>query len=206
MAHLELEQQLLADYPIIAGVDEAGRGPWSGPVVSAAVILDWDHINSAINDSKKLSEPKRTALYDEIMHYHDVGIGVASVDEIDAINILNATKLSMKRAIEALAEAPCAVLVDGNQNLDISIYNQAVIKGDAISLSIAAASIIAKVYRDTLMKKLALDYPFYGWESNKGYGTKAHQEALKSHGITMHHRKSFAPIKAFLQQKERQAS
>ena len=199
MAHFELEQQLLANYPIIAGVDEAGRGPWSGPVVSAAVILDHDHINNAMNDSKKLSESRREALYDEIMHDHDVGIGVASVDEIDSINILNATKLSMKRAVETLNEAPNAVLVDGNQKIDISIYNQPVIKGDAISLSIAAASIIAKVYRDRLMKKLALEYPFYGWESNKGYGTKAHQEGLKTHGITMHHRKSFAPIKALLQ-------
>lgn len=198
MAHLDLEQQLSQKYHIIAGVDEAGRGPWCGPVVSAAVILDQKHINTEINDSKKLSEVKRERLYEEIMSNHQVGIGIATVDEIDTLNILGATKLSMKRAIDQLKQKPDAVLIDGNQKLDIDIYNQPVIKGDSVSLSIAAASIIAKVYRDRIMKQLADEFPTYAWEANKGYGTKAHQEALKKYGVTAHHRKSFAPIKKLL--------
>ncbi len=179
---------------IIAGVDEVGRGPWAGPVVAAAVILNQNNIPLGIRDSKKLNKAKRDAIYKELMLVADCAIGMASVLEIDQLNILNATKLAMNRAVTALKNKPNIVLVDGNQKFEFEAEIYPIVKGDDLSLSIAAASIIAKVTRDNLMAKLALAHPYYGWEKNVGYGTKIHQDGLKKYGITDHHRKSFKPI------------
>ena len=177
---------------IIVGVDEAGRGPLAGPVVAAAVIIN-EHFEELkeINDSKKLTEKKREKLYDLILKKCFVGIGVATEKEIDEINILNATFLAMRRALEKV-ENYDIVLVDGNHK--IREYNgkqQEIIKGDGKSLSIAAASIIAKVYRDSLMRDLAEKYPEYKFEKNKGYGTKVHREMIGEHGPCEIHRRSF---------------
>lgn len=183
----------------IAGVDEAGRGPWAGPVVAAAVILDLKNIPEGLNDSKKLSKAKREKLFQEIKSQAHVGVGIACVDEIDEINILQATKSAMVRALEALPIAPDIALIDGNQTVvNAPCRNECVIKGDSKSLSIAAASIIAKVTRDQMMEALHLEHPEYAWDRNAGYGTKAHQEALYIHGITKHHRKSFRPIRELI--------
>ncbi len=190
----------------VGGIDEAGRGPWAGPVVAAvAVFEDPSSLPSlwfeTIQDSKKLSKLKREALYKdllnlELFHY---GIGIASVEEIDSLNILQATFLAMKRAVNTLSFKPDALLVDGKYIPSFeNIQTRPVIGGDNLSLSIAAASIIAKVSRDRMMEDLSQTFPYYGWERNAGYGTAEHQKALKIHGLTAHHRKSFAPIKAFL--------
>lgn len=184
--------------PNVAGIDEAGRGPWAGPVVAACVMLHPDNIPDGINDSKKLSETKRNNLFEQIMAHHHVGIGQASVEDIDRYNILNATKLAMQRAYHAMAQPTIMALIDGNQTIDLPCQVQAVIQGDSKSLSIAAASIIAKVTRDRIMASLAQEFPYFGWEKNKGYGTKAHQQGLEEFGVTSHHRKSFAPIKKIL--------
>jgi len=183
---------------IIAGVDEAGRGPWAGPVVAAAVIANQSTIPSGINDSKKLSSDKRELLFEQIMQNCLVGVGIASAQEIDDLNILQATMLAMRRAVLNLQSIPDLALIDGNKTPDLPCKAIAIVKGDAKSLSIAAASIIAKVTRDRIMCKLANDHPFYGWESNSGYGTKKHQDGLAKHGITAHHRLSFKPIKAII--------
>lgn len=184
---------------IVAGVDEAGRGPWAGPVVASAVILNHKRIPSGINDSKKLLPPKREELYERILESAVVGIGISSVEEIDVLNILGATKLAMQRAVAMLAITEIAlVLVDGNQPPALAYPTRAVIGGDAISLSIAAASIVAKVTRDRMMRELAMLHREYGWETNSGYGTKHHQDALAKYGITSHHRRSFRPIKELL--------
>lgn len=185
---------------IIAGVDEAGRGPWAGPVVAAAVVLDASQLPKGINDSKQLSESKREALFEQITACSSVGVGIATVAEIDALNILGATKLAMRRAIEQLPQTPTIALVDGNQPPALPCAVKTVVGGDAKSLSIAAASIIAKVTRDRIMKTLANEYPGYGWEKNAGYGTRTHQHGLATLGITPHHRRSFKPIKALLEQ------
>lgn len=181
---------------IIAGVDEVGRGPLAGPVMAAAVILDRSNIPTGIDDSKKLSAKKRELIY-ALLHEgaHHIGLGIASVEEIDSINILEASKLAMQRAVANLAVQPDVLLVDGNQLPQFSCKAQAVIGGDALSLSIAAASIIAKVNRDRLMQELSKHHPAYGWERNAGYGTAQHLAAMKLHGITEHHRRSFAPCK-----------
>ncbi len=191
-----------------AGVDEAGRGPWVGPVVAGcAVFLSRDvdeRLLKDLNDSKKLSKKKREMLYELLQEEKSkgnmlLGIGEASAQEIDEINILNASFLAMKRAITAAGAEPDLVLVDGNREpKDFGFPVKAVVKGDAKSYSIAAASILAKVYRDRLMEEMALKYPWYGFEKNAGYGTKAHIEGLREHGITPEHRKSYAPIKEFL--------
>ncbi len=183
---------------IIAGVDEVGRGPWAGPVVTAAVIPGKNFDCNGIQDSKKLSPQKREDLAERIRQQADVSIGSASVSEIDDLNILQATFLAMRRAVEGLSQSPGLVLVDGNKAPDLPCPVQTVIKGDQISASIAAASIVAKVERDRLMSKLAEDYAGYGWERNKGYGTREHRDGLESHGITPHHRRSFAPIHKML--------
>jgi ribonuclease HII len=177
---------------IIAGVDEAGRGPLAGPVVAAAVIIkDYFEELEEINDSKKLTEKKREKLYDIITEKCEVGIGTASESEIDKINILNATFLAMRRALEQVDKYDM-VLVDGNHKIrEYSGKQQEVIKGDGRSLSIAAASIVAKVYRDNIMRELAQKYPDYRFEKHKGYGTKLHRELLHSHGACEIHRKSF---------------
>lgn len=187
----------------VIGIDEAGRGPWAGPVVVAGVSFNtYDNLPDwvfQLNDSKKLSEKKRTLLYDHILasngilRYH---IETIDVETIDQFNILEATKQGMRGCISALRTSNEIVLVDGNQSPIREAWCIPVVKGDSISLSIAAASVLAKVHRDNLMAKLSQEYPEYGWETNAGYGTAHHQNALKVHGITPHHRKSFAPIRA----------
>lgn len=184
----------------IAGIDEAGRGPWAGPVVAAAVILDPANIPCGLNDSKKLSRARREQLFPAIEEVANVGIGQASVDEIDDINILRASFLAMRRAVANLALHPDACLVDGNRDPGLGMATKTLVKGDAISLSIAAASIVAKVTRDGIMADLSQLYPQYGWERNAGYGVPAHREALSLVGVSPHHRKSFAPIRESLRE------
>lgn len=190
---LEIEDSLYAKgYKLICGVDEAGRGPLCGPVVAAAVILKPDDIIEGVNDSKKISEKKREALYDVIMEKAlAVGVGISDVSVIEEVNILNATKLAMKQAIEKLSIIPEYVLIDGNQMIDINIPGETVVSGDAKSESIAAASIIAKVTRDRMLIKWDKEYPEYGFAKHKGYGTKAHIEAIGKYGLTPIHRPSF---------------
>lgn len=178
---------------LIAGVDEAGRGPWAGPVVAAAVIF----IGKAppgINDSKQLTPGVREALFPKILAVAHVGIGISDVETIDGINIYHATHAAMCEAVKKLACAPSAVLVDGNRYPKFEMPAEALVGGDALSISIAAASIIAKVTRDRIMRDLAGGFPPYGWERNKGYGTREHAAALKLHGTTCHHRRSFRPV------------
>ena len=179
--------------PII-GVDEVGRGPLAGPVISAAIILNKEKIPEGINDSKKLSKKKREVINEELISQHKFAIGIASVEEIDKINILQASLLAMKRAVLNLNIKPQTILVDGNKLPDLEYNMYPIIKGDSKSISIAAASIIAKVYRDKLMQDLSIQYPGYYWEKNSGYGTKQHLLALNNLGVTPIHRKSFAPI------------
>lgn len=191
----------------VAGVDEVGRGAWAGPVFTAAAILSPRAVAtpelSGLNDSKAISKRARERYFDALVTACDAGdvwlsLGQADIEEIDRLNILGATMLAMQRAISGLAVAPDFVLVDGNRIPDLSCPAEAVIGGDAQSLSIAAASIYAKVSRDRLMANLADKHPGFGWERNVGYGTRQHQEALSSLGVTPHHRKSFAPIKKIL--------
>lgn len=178
----------------IAGIDEVGRGPLVGPVVTAAVILPKDFYDERINDSKKLTEKKRELLYDVIMENAlSVGIGISSPEVIDEINILNATKKAMIEAINNLSIKPEHLLIDAVK-LDIDIPQTSIIKGDAKSQSIASASIIAKVTRDRMMVELDKKYPMYDFKHNKGYGTKKHIEALYKYGPLKEHRKSFAPV------------
>ena len=186
------------NFHTIAGVDEAGRGPWAGPVYSAIVILNEDHIPEGINDSKKVSEKKRMELYEEILLNHEYGVGHASPEEIDRLNILEATFLSMKRALKNISIKPDYILVDGNLSPKFKIPHETIIKGDNISMSIAAASIIAKVQRDKFMLNIDKEYPEYKWKKNKGYGTKDHQNALNTNGASKYHRKSFSPIRKIL--------
>lgn len=184
---------------LVAGVDEAGRGPWAGPVVAAAVILDPNDIPGGLNDSKKLSEARREALYDVILEKAvAVGIAEGSLAEIERRNILHASLDAMAAAIAKLDPQPSFVLIDGNKAPALPMPFETLVKGDGRSLSIAAASIIAKVTRDRLMRKLGADFPEYDWGSNKGYGTRAHQEALALYGVTQHHRRGFAPIHKML--------
>jgi ribonuclease HII len=185
---------------VIAGVDEAGRGPWAGPVVAAAVILKPDFFPDGLNDSKKLTKEKRERLFAELINHCDFGVGIVSEEMIDEINILNATKLAMKEALVQLHNRPDVVLVDGNQGFEL--YDMKIIpvvKGDALSLSIAAASIIAKVARDKIMTGLCSEFPHYGWSDNAGYGTAKHIEAIERHGICKYHRKSYAPIRKYIE-------
>ena len=177
------------------GVDEAGRGPWAGPVVAAAVILPADFSTEKLADSKRLSQKVRKTLFDEIVEKSDFGIGYGSVTEIDTYNILQATFLAMRRAIANLKTSPSRLLIDGNYlPSGLPCTAQGIVKGDTKVASIAAASIVAKVTRDRLMKDLALLYPGFGWEKNFGYGVKQHREALKTLGVTPEHRRSFKPI------------
>ena len=178
---------------MIAGVDEAGRGPLAGPVVAAAVILCAGGI-AGLDDSKKLSAKRRAELEALILARCHVGIGMASVEEIDRINILQATFLAMTRAVEALPQAPDHVLVDGNRLPKWSYSAEVIIGGDALHPCISAASIIAKEYRDRIMVAADSEYPGYGWASNKGYGAAVHMAALREMGPTPLHRRSFAPV------------
>lgn len=181
----------------IAGVDEVGRGPLVGPVVTAAVILPVDFYDERINDSKKVTEKKREILYDAIMENAvSVGIGMSSSEVIDEINILEATKKAMKEALNNLSVKPEHVLIDAVK-LDIDIPSTSIIKGDAKSQSIAAASIMAKVTRDRMMYELDKEHPEYDFAHNKGYGTKKHIEAIRKYGILKEHRKSFAPCNEY---------
>jgi len=206
MPDFELEDKCAG---MVAGVDEAGRGPWVGPVVAGCAVFLNKNVDEKLlanlNDSKKLSKKKREMLYDLLLEEAKkgnmlIGIGEASAKEIDDINILNASFLAMKRALDkACPVHPDLVLVDGNREpKNFGCAVKAVIKGDVKSYSVSAASILAKVYRDRLMEKMAKQYPYYGFEKNAGYGTKAHIEGLKKYGITPEHRRSYAPIKEFL--------
>ena len=183
---------------IVAGVDEVGRGPWAGPVVAAAVILDTtalpQSLAEAIDDSKRLSAKRREDIAQQLPVCARIGIGAAATGEISALNILGATFLAMERAVGALGQIPDLALVDGNRLPALPCPARTIVKGDSVSLSIAAASIIAKVTRDRLMVRLGARYPGFGWERNAGYGTAEHQAALTRLGVTPHHRKSFAPI------------
>lgn len=188
-------------FAAICGVDEVGRGPLAGPVTAAAVILDPDRIPLGLNDSKTLTEARRAALFPAIMATAQVSIAHASVEEIDALNILRASHLAMERAINGLSTNPDHALIDGNLiPKGLTIPATAIVKGDARSLSIAAASIVAKVTRDRIMVDLAQQYPAYGWNVNAGYPTPAHLRALLDFGITPHHRRSFKPVHNILYQ------
>ncbi len=187
----------------VAGVDEVGRGPLAGPVTAAAVILNPDDLPIGLADSKVLTAARREALFDVIMTRADVCIAHASVQEIDDLNILRASHLAMQRAVAGLAQVPAHVLIDGNLiPRGLSLPATAIIKGDAKSLSIAAASIIAKVTRDRLMVDLAQQFPQYGWAQNAGYPTRAHLAALQTHGVTAWHRRSFKPVHNILYQED----
>ena len=184
----------------VAGIDEAGRGPWAGPVVAAAVILDTAQLPEGLNDSKKLSEARREDLYAQIIDTAHVGVGIADVARIDRDNILQATLWAMGQACKSLPRTPSAALIDGNRCPALDCPAQALVGGDALSLSVAAASIIAKVTRDRMMAELAKAHPGYAWERNKGYGTRDHSNGLKRLGVTPHHRRSFKPVQAVLLQ------
>ena len=180
---------------LLAGVDEAGRGPLAGPVVAAAVILDPSNPIAGLADSKKLTALRRAKLYDEIQAKAlCCSIALATAEEIDSLNILQATLLAMKRAVEGLRLKPSRVLVDGNQLPRLAMLAEAVVRGDALVPSISAASILAKVYRDRWCGDYDLEYPQYGFAAHKGYGTAAHLAALRQHGACPQHRRSFAPV------------
>ncbi len=198
----ELEQALIAQgYPRIAGVDEVGRGPLAGPVVAAAVILNPQDIPDGLNDSKKLTARRRRTLDEDLRARAEFAIAEASVEEIDDLNILYSSHLAMERAVAALHPAPDYLLIDGNLiPKGLTLPAQAVVKGDAKSVSIAAASILAKNWRDQLMVDLAQQHPGYGWETNAGYPSKQHREALQNLGVTPHHRRSFKPVHNILYQ------
>jgi ribonuclease HII len=192
------ESEHMARGLTVCGVDEAGRGPWAGPVVAAAVILSPGNIPVGLNDSKKLTEARREALFTPILSAARVGVGIVDAERIDEINILQATYEAMQQAVLALPLQPGIALVDGNRAPPLSCAVETVIEGDGKCLSIAAASIIAKVTRDRLMHDLDRQYPDYGFAVHKGYGTAAHSAALKRLGPCPAHRKSFAPIRALL--------
>ncbi len=189
---------------IVAGVDEVGRGPLAGPVTAAAVVLDSADIPEGLNDSKKLSAKRRELLYAQIMARAEVSIAHASVEEIDDMNILRASHLAMERAVAGLPRRPDHLLIDGNmipRGLTAEGYStEAIIKGDARSVSISAASIMAKIRRDRIMWDLAQQFPGYGWDTNAGYPSKSHRLALQKLGVTPHHRRSFKPVHNILYQ------
>lgn len=193
MDWLEFEKEALAKgYKSVCGVDEAGRGPLAGPVCAAAVILPEGVIIDGVNDSKKLSEKKRESLFDVIREQAlSYSIAYATVDEIEEINILNATMLAMRRAIDGLDMKADYAMIDGNKIPPLDIDAECIVKGDAKSMSIACASILAKVSRDRLLHKYAEEYPMYGFDKHKGYGTKVHREAILKYGPCPYHRKSF---------------
>ena len=185
----------------IAGVDEVGRGPLAGPVTAAAVVLDPARLPQGLNDSKLLSAKRRGALLQAIMDSAEVSIAHASVAEIDSLNILRASHLAMERAVAGLSRPPDHALIDGNLiPRGLTVPATAIIKGDALSLSIAAASIVAKITRDAIMWDLAQQFPGYGWETNAGYPSKSHRLALQNLGVTPHHRRSFRPVHNILYQ------
>ena len=186
----------------VAGIDEVGRGPWAGPVVAAAVILEPDHfpddIAARLDDSKKLTPRGREYLYTRLHAIAEIGLGQASVAEITAFNILQASLLAMRRAVAALPQPPDRALIDGHRLPALPMPGRCIVGGDGVSFSIAAASVIAKVTRDGLMGRLARIYPGYGWERNAGYGTPEHRCALSHLGLTPEHRRGFRPIRALI--------
>jgi ribonuclease HII len=190
---------------VVAGVDEAGRGPWAGPVIAGAAILDRDALEDSLvdglDDSKALTTARRESLYISLTESSaaTVSVGMASVEEIDSLNILQATFLAMTRAVDALGKPIDFALIDGNRAPLLACPAKTVVKGDSRSLSIAAGSIMAKVTRDHMMAALAIDFPGYGWDTNQGYGTRGHREGLETLGVTPHHRRSYAPIRALLE-------
>lgn len=190
---LESAELALTSGPI-AGIDEAGRGPWAGPVVAAAVILDPKNIPSGITDSKALDEDQREVVYARIIETSTVAVGIADVTRIDTDNILNATMWAMAQSLAKLTIAPRLALIDGNRAPKLPCATRTIVRGDAKCLSIAAASIVAKVTRDRIMRDAAGDYPEYGFDRHKGYGTPQHREALALYGVTPLHRRSFRPI------------
>ncbi|WP_306154284.1 ribonuclease HII [Roseovarius sp. MMSF_3281] len=195
------QEAITRGYARVAGVDEVGRGPLAGPVTAAAVILNPGNIPEGLHDSKKLSAKRRAALHDALMECAEVSVAHATVEEIDALNILRASHLAMERAIAGLSTPPDMALIDGNMiPRDLPLPARAIIKGDAVSLSISAASIVAKIRRDRIMWDLAQQFPGYGWDSNAGYPSKTHKEALQNLGVTPHHRRSFKPVHNILYQ------
>lgn len=182
----------------VAGVDEAGRGPWAGPVVAAAVILDPNNIPAGIHDSKILTEDQREVVFARIMNSAHVGVGISDPECIDQLNILNATLLAMRQAVLALSQPVKLALIDGNKTPLLDCERRAIVGGDAKCLSIAAASIVAKVTRDRLMVEFAKAYPGYGFERHKGYGTPEHKHAMASLGPCAIHRRSFKPVQLVL--------
>lgn len=188
-------------YRFIAGVDEVGRGPIAGPVTAAAVILDPSAIPPGLNDSKQISARARAAAFEALLVSATVSVAHASVEEVDDLNIYHASHLAMVRAVEGLSLRPDYLLIDGNKiPKALEIPAEAIVKGDARSLSIAAASIVAKITRDAIMVDLAQQFPGYGWEKNAGYPSPAHKRALSDLGITPHHRRSFKPVHNILYQ------
>ena len=183
----------------VAGIDEAGRGPWAGPVVAAAVVLDPATLPDGLDDSKALSPRRRRELYRTLIRCAEIGVGAAGVREIEEEDILRASLQAMSRAFAALPGRPATALVDGNRAPYLPCRVETVVRGDSRSLSIAAASIVAKVTRDRIMARLGARHPGFGWERNAGYGTAEHRRALARHGPTAHHRRSFAPIRAILE-------
>jgi len=196
----EIEAALMDQYGgPVAGIDEAGRGPWAGPVVVAAVILNPDRIPQGLNDSKQLTAQEREERYAEIMATSIVSVAIGPVKQIDRINILQASLWGMRKAYRGLQVPAGAAIIDGNiVPKRFPCKARAVVCGDALSLSVAAASIVAKVTRDRMMVKLSRRYRRYAWDSNKGYGTREHADAIKKHGICIHHRRSFSPIERAL--------
>ncbi len=191
-------------FALVAGVDEVGRGPLAGPVVAAAVILDPARIPAGLNDSKALTAKKRAALAAELREVADVSIALATVAEIDEHNILRASHIAMVRAVAGLRQTADHALIDGNMiPRDLAVSAEAIVKGDARSLSVAAASIVAKLWRDEHMVALAQQHPHYGWDRNAGYPTAQHKLGLARFGVTEHHRRSFKPIHNILYQDEK---
>lgn len=204
VADFSFEQAAVGQgFTVVVGVDEVGRGPLAGPVTAAAVRLDARCIPDGLADSKALTVARREQLFSQLMDCAEVSVAHASVEEIDALNILRASHLAMERAIAGLSCRADHALIDGNMvPRGLACTAQAIIKGDALCLSIAAASIIAKVTRDRIMVDLAQQHPGYGWEGNAGYPTKAHLEALLNLGVTPHHRRSFKPVHNILYQEQ----
>ena len=187
----------------IAGVDEVGRGPLAGPVTACAVVLDMSRIPEGLNDSKKLSAQRRESLAEAILACAEVSVASASVEEIDELNILRASHLAMERAVAGLLTPPDHCLIDGNLiPKGLTVSAEAIVKGDSKSVSISAASIVAKIRRDFVMSALAQQYPGYGWETNAGYPSKSHRLALQNLGVTPHHRRSFKPVHNILYQQK----
>lgn len=197
-----LERDAMAQGALrVAGIDEVGRGPLAGPVTAAAVILDPARIPPGINDSKKLTPARRAALHDALVAMAEISVAHASVEEIDRLNILRAAHLAMVRAVAGLPRRPDLALIDGNMiPAGLPVAGRAIVGGDGLSLSIAAASIVAKFRRDRIMWDLAQQFPGYGWETNAGYGSKSHIAALQILGVTPHHRRSFRPVHNILYQ------